>query len=173
MLTTRQVNTGFECHGLAYADGMLFISDEYTSVYVYTMTGNRLQQFSLPQSNFGFLSRLFNYRDLCSVAVSDSRIYVAHRRKGLIILGRNGELIGEFTDPKLKGAHGICLFRNNSVLVCGEDSNNVLQFTPDGKLIGEVLKRDKGCKSLCCTMNISKLIVGGIGDKIDVYDISW
>jgi hypothetical protein len=44
---TRQISTESFCSGLAYADGKLFVSAGNTSLYVYSMSGQILQQFSM------------------------------------------------------------------------------------------------------------------------------
>jgi hypothetical protein len=162
MKKARQIDTDYYCYGLAYADRKLFVS-EYDSVYVYTVSGDKLQQFVL-----GDISR-----SRLAVSSDNLNIYVASNNKGLIILDSNGSSIGGFNGPELDGAYDVCLHNSGHVLVCGHDSKNILQFSPDGKLIGEVLKSDKRCTAVYCDKNNSKLFVGFKWDnEIEVYDIS-
>jgi hypothetical protein len=61
------------------------------------------------------------------------------------------------------------------VLVSGRFSENVLQFTCDGELIGEVLKADSGqldITSVFCDQQMTKMCIGRLrDDDIEVYDI--
>jgi hypothetical protein len=61
------------------------------------------------------------------------------------------------------------------VLVSGFNSNNVLQITCDGELIGEVIKAVSGkggIISFCCNQNMTKMFISRIfDDNIEVYDI--
>ncbi|XP_060608515.1 uncharacterized protein LOC132760543 [Ruditapes philippinarum] len=137
MKTTNKINTDFQCLGLAYANNNLYISDE-TSVYMYTLSGGKLNQFSKDQSGHKLFSSIF------SIAVSKdaTRIYVADYNNGLIVLDNNGQVITLFNDKQLKKPNCCYLTEAGSVLVSGVASNNVLQFTRDGELTGEVIKVD-------------------------------
>lgn len=168
MHTTRQLHTDFSCNGLAYVDGKFYVSDENTSVYVYSDTGKRLQRFNQDLCGKSLFS------EICCLSVSDdsSRIYVADWDKGLIILDSNGKPVGEHSEQQLDGAHSVCLFKDNTVLVSGWSSKNVLQFTANGKLIGELLKSESHCRVVCWDEWNTKLIVGyESSDYFDVFDI--
>jgi outer membrane protein assembly factor BamB len=73
-------STGFHCYGVAYTDGKLYVADQ-TSVYVYTMSGDRLNQFKHDQTG----EDIFSY--ICSLVISREKswIYVADLGNGLII----------------------------------------------------------------------------------------
>jgi DNA-binding beta-propeller fold protein YncE len=171
MKTTNKIKTDFECYGLAYANKNLYISNK-PSVYMYTLSGRKLKQFSKNQSGH----KLFT--DIHSLAVSKdaTRIYVADYDNGLIVLDNNGQVITSFKDKQFKGAATCCyLTEAGSVLVSGEVSNNVLQFTCDGELIGEVIKADsrkKNIESVCCNQQMTKMYISRKrDDNIEVYDI--
>ncbi|XP_045165144.2 uncharacterized protein LOC123529035 [Mercenaria mercenaria] len=166
MVPTKQIKTDHRCYGLAYAAGHLCISDD-TSVYIYTVSGSKLQRFNPFQSG----QRLFS--DTYSLAVSNdgSKIYVADLDFGLISFDRNGKVLGKFNGPELGQASDVCTTNNGSVLGCGYRSKNVLQFTPDCKKIGEVLKCDAACSSVCYDPKQSKIIVGCCNNNIDVYKV--
>jgi WD40 repeat protein len=190
MKTVNWFNTDFVCHGLAYANKNLYISDSQTFVYMYTLSGRKLQQFSKDQLGH----KLFS--SICSLAVSQdaTRIYVADYNNGLIVLDNNGQVISLFNDRQLKGATCCYLSEAGGVLVSGCGSNNVLQFTPDGKLMGEVIKDDsrkggtgifsllmekisvpvqEGIPSVCCNQQMTKMCISRLtDDNIVVYDIS-
>ncbi|XP_060562103.1 uncharacterized protein LOC132721753 [Ruditapes philippinarum] len=171
METANKINTDFRCFGLAYANNTLFISDEYTSVYMYTFYGSKLNQFSQNQSGH----KLFS--DIRSIAVNKyaARIYVADYNNGLIVLNNNGQVITSFNDEQLKGATCCYLTEESGVLVSGFGSYNVLEFSPDGELLEEVLKADsrkKRIESVFCIQQMPKICISRwMDDNIEVYDI--
>ncbi|XP_060562105.1 uncharacterized protein LOC132721755 [Ruditapes philippinarum] len=171
MKTTHKFNTDFECYGLAYANSNLYISDSQTSVYMYTLSGRKLNQFSKNQSGHEMLS------NICSLAVNKdaTRIYVADHFNGLIVMDSNGQVITSFNDEQIKGANCCYLTEVGSVLAPGSAFNNVLQFTCDGELIGEVIKDDSGkggILSVCCNQQMSNMYISRVWeDNIEVYDI--
>jgi outer membrane protein assembly factor BamB len=158
MKTTNKINTDFKCYGLAYANNNLYISDHDTSVYMYALSGRKLNQFSKKQSGH----KLFSNIHSLAVSQDATRIYVADYNTGLIVLDKNGQVVTSFNDEQLKRATCCYLIEAGSVLVSGFDSNNVLQFTSDGELIGEVIKADSGkgqIRSVCCNQQMSKMCV--------------
>ncbi|XP_053383019.1 uncharacterized protein LOC123540364 [Mercenaria mercenaria] len=170
MALTNKIKTDFNCNGLAYAGGNLYISDFYTSVYIYSVSGRNLMQISKDQSG----QKLFS--DIRSLAVSEagSKIYVADYNNGLIILDNNGTVVGSFNDSQLTGAYSCYLTGRGSILVCGADSSNVLQFGLNGNLIGEVVKfidKSANPQAICCNQQMSKMIIGRHGNEIQVYDL--
>ncbi|XP_060572265.1 uncharacterized protein LOC132730374 [Ruditapes philippinarum] len=170
MKTTNKIKTGFICRGIAYANNHLYISDNL-SVYIYTMSGRKLKQFSIDQSG----QELFS--DINSLAVSKdaTRIYVTDFDKGLIVLDNNGQIVTTFNGKQLQTANNCHHTEAGSVLVSGYISNNVLQFTSDGELIGEDIKAasgKRGMQSVCCNQQMSKMCISrGDKDNIEVYDI--
>ncbi|XP_060579163.1 uncharacterized protein LOC132736101 [Ruditapes philippinarum] len=170
MKETNKIKTDFDCLGLAYANNDLYISD-LTTVYIYTMSGRKLRQFSIDQSG----DELFSYINTLAVSKDATRIYVADGNKGLIVLDNNGQIVTKFNGKQLQGATYCHLTETGSVLVSGYTSKNVLQFTFDGQLIGEVIKADSGKSrilSVCCNQQMSKMCISRVNeDNIEVYDI--
>ncbi|XP_060608474.1 uncharacterized protein LOC132760500 [Ruditapes philippinarum] len=171
MKTTKKINTDFACFGLAYANNNLYISDRFTSVYMYTLSGRKLNQFGKDQSGHKLLSYIYSL----AVSKDATRIYVADYNNELIVLDNNGQVITSFDDKQLKGANCCYLTEAGSVLVSGHGSNNVLQFTCDGELIGEVIKADNGKEKIrlvCCNQQMTKMCKSRYpDDNIEVFDI--
>jgi hypothetical protein len=171
MKTTNKINTDFKCFGLAYLNNNLYISDACTSVYMYTLSGRKLNQFSKDQSGH----MLFSVINSLAVSKDATRIYVADSDNGLIVLDNNGQVITLFNDEQLQWAKCCYLTEAGSVLVSGSISNNVLQFTCDGELIGEVIKSDSGkerIQSVCCNQQMTKMCISTyLYNNIEVYDI--
>ncbi|XP_060574684.1 uncharacterized protein LOC132732307 [Ruditapes philippinarum] len=170
MKTTNKIKTEFYCRGIAYGNNHLYISD-FTSVYIYTMTGRKLALISTDHSG----QELFSSINSLAVGKNGTRLYVADDNKGLIVQDHNGQIITTFNGKQLQPASYCHLTDADSVLVSGYNSNNVLQFTSDGKLKGEVIKDDsgkQGINSLCCNQQMSKMCISrGSEDNIEVYDI--
>jgi hypothetical protein len=171
MKTINKIKTDFECYCLAYAKNNLYIADSQTSVYVYTLSGRKLKQFSKDQSGH----MLFSNIQSITVSKDATRIYVGDTYNGLIVLDNNGQVISSFNDKQLEWVTCCYLTEAGSVLVSGYRSNNVLQFTSDGKLIGEVIKAEcgkEGIWSVCCNQQMTKMcIYRQEEDNIEVYDI--
>ncbi|XP_053373058.1 uncharacterized protein LOC123532679 [Mercenaria mercenaria] len=154
---------GFNCYGLAYAGDILYISDQKTTVYMYSLSGQKLKQCSIDQSIQNVIHSL-------AVSKDGSKIYAAIPDIGLIVLDNTGKVVKTFNNPELYGACDCHVTDRGSVLVCGYGSNNVLQFTPDGELMGEVVKSDR-CQTVCCNQQMTKMIVGKEQNEIEVYDL--
>lgn len=169
MMKSKQMKTDHYCYGIACADSDLYISDSRTSVYMYSLSGMKLKQFSTDQSGHELFS------DISSLAVSNdgSKIYVADTNKGLIVLENNGNVLANYKGSLLEGTRYVCVTDNGSVLVCGDISNNVVQVNANGELVGVVVKIGNGgdCCSICFDPRNSKLIVGFAGNEIEVYDL--
>jgi hypothetical protein len=171
MKTTNKIKTDFRCHGLAYANNNLYISDSKTSVYMYTLSGIKLKLFSKDQSVHTSFSSIYSL----AVSKDATRIYVTDFYNGLIVLDNSGQVITSFNDEQLKGANCSYLTEAGNMLVSGYGSNNVLQFTCDGELMREVIKADSrknGICSVCCNQQMSKVYINRYEhDNIEVYDI--
>ncbi|XP_060605730.1 uncharacterized protein LOC132758192 [Ruditapes philippinarum] len=171
MKKTNNINTDYKCFGLTYAYNNLYISDQYTSVYMFTLLGRKLNQFSKDQSGH----KLFSCIGSLAVSKDVTRIYVADYENGLIVLDNNGQVITSFIDKQLRGANCCYLTEAGSVLVSGYFSNNVLQFTCDGELIGEVIKADslkRKIQTVCCNQQMTKMCISRtIENNIEVFDI--
>jgi hypothetical protein len=169
MKTTNKINTDFACYGLAYANNNLYISDTSPSVYMYSLSGRKLNQFRNDHSGL----KLFYSIESLAVSKDATRIYVADFYNGLRVLNNNGQVITSFNDEQLKNARCCYLTEAGTVLV--SYSCNVLQFTCDGELIGEVIKADGGkgtIMSVCCNKQMTKMCISrSFDDNIEVYDI--
>jgi hypothetical protein len=167
---TRTIKTDFECCGLAFAKGNLYISDRSVFVYVYSLSGRKLQQFNIDQPG----DQLYRYINSISISRDGSRIYIADGYNELIILEGKGTAVGNFKDQVLSEPSGSCVTEEDSLLVCGCSSNNVLQFGRDGELLGEVLKADDsrtGMQAICCTQHTDQMLIGSNSNYIKIYDL--
>jgi hypothetical protein len=171
MKTTKKINTDYECYGLAYKNKNLYISDYYLEVYIYSLSGRKRKQLRIKQP-----LPLFSYsRNILAVSKDATKFYFAGSRLGPIHPVNLNRGIPRFNDGKLNRATYCYVTEVGSVLVSGYHSNNVLQFTSDGKLLGEVIQADSGTGeivSVCCNKQMSKIYVSRFGKNyIEVYDM--
>ncbi|XP_053373057.1 uncharacterized protein LOC128546501 [Mercenaria mercenaria] len=152
----------FNCYGLAYAGDILYISDRESTVYMYSLSGQKLMQCSDQTIKNAIYS--------LAVSKDGSKIYAAVPYTGLFALDNTGKVVKTFNNPMLNCAFDCYVTDRGSVLVCGVRSNNVLQFTPDGELMGEVVKSNR-CRTVCCNQQMTKMIVGKMTNEIEVYDL--
>ncbi|XP_053389800.1 uncharacterized protein LOC128552763 [Mercenaria mercenaria] len=170
MTFKNELTTDFKCYGLAYADNNLYISDRGTSIYIYSVLGRKLQQFSRN------LSGQMLFSNICSVVVYNdgSKIYVVDSHKGLIVLDKNGKVCNDYNGTKLSIAYDSYLTEGGSLLMFRHNSRNVIIYELNGKLIGEVVKFDDKSawqRAICCNQQMFKMIIGGNRDDIEVFDL--
>ncbi|XP_053373194.1 uncharacterized protein LOC123531368 isoform X2 [Mercenaria mercenaria] len=167
----KEIKTNHKCYGIAYYNSNIYVSDSQTTLFVYNMAGTKLTQFSEDQSGQAL------FRDIYRIVVSNNgeRIYVADTNYGLIVLNMDGMLLGKHNTSELKGVRDICETKGGHVFVCGEKSNNIIQFAPSCEVVGEVLSRERdkgGCQAICFDRRRSKLIVGRSStEEIEIYDV--
>ncbi|XP_045216796.2 uncharacterized protein LOC123566598 [Mercenaria mercenaria] len=71
MTATNKITTDFACYGLACTNGILYISDSKTSVYIFSVSGRKLKQFSKEESG----QKLFS--DILSLSVRMGQRYLS------------------------------------------------------------------------------------------------
>ncbi|XP_060586614.1 uncharacterized protein LOC132742274 [Ruditapes philippinarum] len=167
----REIKTAHHCFGLGYRNGKIYVTDTNKTVYVYNKTGTILIQFSKDQSGDDLFSNIFSL----TVSQDGEMIYVADSKHGLVVLSKEGKLHGKYKPSNLRIAREICETDSGDILVCGDTSNNIVQFSPNGEVVGEILSLDGqagGCRAACFDRNHMRLIVGrGSRDYIEVYDM--
>lgn len=157
------------CFGLTVAHGSMYISDGSQSVYMYNTEGTLLSTITLDEAGENIFSES---RD---ITVSDdlSKIHVADSRKGLITLNRDGNVLWKYSGSELKGAYGVCTDGEGCILVTGILSHNVLQISPSGEKMAEIIKASEGIQnpiSVCFDKNTSKVIVTKNGKYVYAFE---
>jgi hypothetical protein len=173
---TREMKTKHRCYGLGYKNGKIYVTDSNETILVYNKTGKILSQFSKDQSGDNLFSNIISL----TVSQDGEIIYVADNRYadstyGLVVISKGGHLYGKYNYNNLSGLREICETDNGDILVCGALSNNIVQFYPNGEVVGEILTSDGkvgGCTAVCFDCNFKRLIVRrNRGYHIEVYDI--
>jgi hypothetical protein len=173
MSKSNDIKTDFECYAIAYSCGNLYISDYTTSVYVYNLSGIKLKRFNMDFSG----NKLFS--DIRNLAVNRSIIYVTASEKGLIIFDKDGATACIVGGPKVKSAFGCSLTASGYLLVYNNGSRSVLQYGKNGKFVGRIAEPSQIYKNtrtdqitICCNKQMTKMILAGTSDNIEVYSIS-
>jgi hypothetical protein len=168
----RKIKTDHKCYGLGYRNGKIYVTDTNKTMFVYNKTGTMLTQFFKDQSGDDLFSNIYSL----TVSHDGKRIYVADYTFGLVVLSKEGKLHGKYHPSNIKSAREICETDSGDILVCGEFSNNIIQCSHDGEVIGEILTSDGqggGCWAVCYDRNHKRLIVGRrFRNYIEVYDIN-
>ncbi|KAH3873807.1 hypothetical protein DPMN_037047 [Dreissena polymorpha] len=113
----------------------------------------------------------------CAVSPAGDRIYVTNYfQHKLLTLATDGTVISSFTDPELQGPRGVNVTPAGQVLVCGFDSNTVIQVDREGRKKLATLDSQKygaiNPVSVCCNTHIHQIIVGLISNnKIIVMEL--
>jgi hypothetical protein len=168
----REITTDHNCYGLGYRNGKIYVTDSNETVFVYNKTGTMLIQISKDQSGENLFSNIYSP----TVSRDGERIYVADYMYDIVVLSQEGKLQRKYNTHSLKCAREICETNSGDILVCGELSNNIVQFSRNGEVVGEILTPDGqvgGCQAVCYDRNHTRLIVGRDSrDYIEVYDMN-
>ncbi|XP_052239446.1 uncharacterized protein LOC127850451 [Dreissena polymorpha] len=162
------------CWGIAHHKGNLYITNGM-ALYHYTVDGR-------------LVSKMYEYSSgsridkNCAVSPDGARIYVANAASNqLVTHSRDGRVISTLTDPALGGNSaffclpGIHVTDLGQVLVCGVQSNTIIQVDMDGrKRLTEVVTARDGVtnpRSVYYSKHRGSLIVGmWERDDIRVYE---
>ncbi|KAH3768917.1 hypothetical protein DPMN_170135 [Dreissena polymorpha] len=110
--------------GVTFNTGYLYITSG-NALYQYSMTGQQLKKL------YEDTAREFT---VYKTAICVGKIYVTNSsHHKLITLAMDGTLLSTFTDQELIGPKDVHVTFAGQVLVCGQDSNTILQIDGDGQ----------------------------------------
>jgi hypothetical protein len=99
--------------------------------------------------------------------------------KGLIVLDQDGEPSGDIDRPKVESTFGCSLTASGNLLVYDNGSRSVLQYGDNDKFVGKIIKpthtyenRRASQLTMCCNKQMTKMILAGANDNIEVYNVS-
>ncbi|KAL4240656.1 hypothetical protein ACF0H5_001447 [Mactra antiquata] len=171
MTLTRIIQTDEHCRGLCYHTGCIYVvcggfKDEKSGrIVVYSYTGDIVR--------FIEKNRTGQHIFVCPIAItvrSDGKLlHVTDGRRGLITLTSENDVVSVVANKNIAWPCGICLDKDERILVCNGRTNNVIQVTGFNKF-SSVLSSDDGLKRphsltydpktsrLVLTMNRSKFV---------------
>ena len=163
MRVTNKVKLDIMCRGIAFANRNYYISDMMGYIHIYALNGRKEGVIDVRQS----IEEWDSNTNHLAVNNDASRIYIANGKQGLKVVDKTGKVVGMFNGPLLRNAQSCCLTGAGNVLVSGANSNNVVQLTSEGELIGEVVKSSEGSGgvyAVSCNEEMSKLCISRYSD---------
>lgn len=152
------------CRGIAYKSDQLYITvgggegEIHGQLRVYSMHGGLLRIYEEDVQGKPF----FSSPGFIVINDEGSRIHVSDHKKGVVTITKDGRSVSVFHDQCLKNPLGLCMDGKGNLFVSGRDSNNVIQFTADGRKIVEVMKESDGITrplAICCHESVNTRIL--------------
>ncbi|XP_052220167.1 uncharacterized protein LOC127837293 [Dreissena polymorpha] len=171
LVNVRKFQLPHEAVGIAYHQGALYVTS-YNALYHFTLKGSLVKK--LYEDGIKSIS---NTVFKCAVSPDGDRIYVTNcKMHKLITLASDGTVISTFTDDELQKPWGIHVTPAGQVLVCGCNSNTVIQVDRQGKKKLATLESNKdGVRqpvSVCYNNKTDQIIVGlHNNNKINVMEL--
>ena len=174
---TRSFKLEIECFSVAHHNGEIYVisAGKGTTpgqIYVYDMhaklhrtIGNDMLRESIVGDPFQIV-----------VSPEGGKLFVSDGIMGLICLTSTGALLKRYDSKLLDLPYGLATDPAGNLFVCGSNSNNILQLSPDGGHIREILNEQDGILvplSVCLDYKRSLLIVTLTKSKqIKVYSMT-
>jgi hypothetical protein len=167
---TIDIKSGGEQFGLTMCCGDLWSSLSYVGVNVYSTSSNLVKSIVNDQNG----KSIFKSGIQHMAAISDT-VIVTDGSDRAVCLNKDGTVIRELRDNRLKYTRGVCVADDGTVFLCGYYSNNIVMFNSDGNCLGELIGKDSGLKtpvSMCFDGRRNRLIVG-CGDRSILFVIEF
>ena len=102
-------------------------------------------------------------------------MFVADWNKGVVCFDGTGTYMSTITDTDIRGARGVCVDGSGNLMVTGVWSHNVVQYTEEGKKLGEIAGRGDGLYSpysVCYHQTQKKMFVTMSNkDVVKMYEL--
>ncbi|KAL4224394.1 hypothetical protein ACF0H5_017846 [Mactra antiquata] len=158
MIPTRLIELSHGCYGIAFKHDKLYVTDGFSSFYIYNMAGTLLKTITC--NNAG--TSLFSYNRHITFTENGDKLFVCDIKEGLVCFDGAGNYLSTSSDSDLNGAYGVCVDGHDNVFATGFSSNNVVQFNEDGKKIGVIVQQQDGLVgplSACFHQELNRLFV--------------
>ncbi|XP_060590722.1 uncharacterized protein LOC132745766 [Ruditapes philippinarum] len=156
--------------GLTMCCGDLW-SSASNGVNVYSTSSNLVKYIAKDQNGkFIFKSSVTH------MAATPDTVIVTDGSDGAVCLNKDGTVIEELRDSRLKCTKGVCVADDGTIFLCGYHSHNIVMFNRDGNCLGELTGKDSVLKapvSMCFDGTNNRLIVGVYNnDKLFVIEFA-
>lgn len=174
---TRCFKLEIKCFSVAHHNGEIYVisagmGSRPPQIYVYNMSAKLLRTIGTDM----FKDPLFMDPYHVVVSPDGSKIYVTDGNMGLLCLTRTGVLVKKHESKILELPYGLTIDPVGNVFVCGSASNNILQLSPDGFSVREILHEQDDISSplsVCLDYKRSLLIMTMSKQrKIKVYSMT-
>ncbi|XP_060558805.1 uncharacterized protein LOC132719078 [Ruditapes philippinarum] len=143
---TRVISIEGGGYGLMYFDKKMWVSRTH-GINIYNIKGKRTKRIgenNSPQTKF---KSIF----IQHMAGSGDTVIVTDFCDGAVCLNKDGTVLKELRDQKLRITRGVCVADDGTVFLCGYASDNIVMFSKEGKCLGELIASDPGLK---CPVNM-------------------
>ncbi|XP_060551110.1 uncharacterized protein LOC132712711 [Ruditapes philippinarum] len=152
----------------------MFCGDLWSSISnginVYSTSSNRV--FSIVENQYGKSKLKSSIQQMTS---TPETVIVTDSSDGAVCLNKDGTVMRELRDSRLKNTEGVCVADDGTVFLCGYQSHNIVMFNKDGNCLGELLGKDSGLlspTSMSFDGTKNRLIVGCyINNSLFVIDL--
>ncbi|XP_052235098.1 uncharacterized protein LOC127847298 [Dreissena polymorpha] len=157
LLTGRELQLPHACIGIACHQGDLYITSA-TALYKYTLSGKLVNKMYEDTSDTYTVYK-------CAVSPTGDKLYITNTSHAkLLTLARDGSVLATFIDPALQWPKGLHATHAGQVLVCGNNSNTILQVDSEGKRkLATLGTKEDGVVSawsVCYNRHTASIIVG-------------
>ncbi|KAL4218917.1 hypothetical protein ACF0H5_021504 [Mactra antiquata] len=133
IMPTMKIDTPHGCYGIAMNNENLYVTDMYTSLYVYDMNGTLLR--TITNNNDG--NKLFSMIRHIAFNESGNKMFVGDLKKGIVCFDGKGNYL---STERFKDVDGICSDGRGNIFVGSYTMESIIQFDEDAKKIGVVGK---------------------------------
>jgi sugar lactone lactonase YvrE len=145
--------SGGQYYGMTYCDGGLWVSTgNGTCINIYNISGTFIK--SVGTSIFrSFIKHM---------SVNGDTVIVTDGSYGVICYNKDGTVMRELRDSRLRNSAGACAADDGTVFVCGYESHNIVMFSKDGDYKREIVPYYCGLNNpfkICYDKNKNTLIV--------------
>ncbi|XP_052232574.1 uncharacterized protein LOC127845596 [Dreissena polymorpha] len=157
LVIQRKFKVQHACIGIAHHHGELYVTSR-DALYKYSSSGERLSKLYEDTSTYGAVFK-------CAVNQTGEIIYVtSYSRCALLAIDKDGTVLSIFIDPELAQPWNDYVTAHGHVLVCGRNSNTVIQVDSRARRkISTLLRHIDGVHlplSVGFTKETGSLIVG-------------
>ncbi|XP_060571863.1 uncharacterized protein LOC132730034 [Ruditapes philippinarum] len=148
--------SGGKYYGMTYCDDGLWVSTGY-GVNVYNTAGTFIK--SVDKNHNG--NRIFKSTTQ-HMSVNGDTVIVTDCSDGVVCFNKDGTVVRELRDSRLKNSKGVCVADDGTVFVCGHNSHNIVMFSKDGDCKGELVATNCGLTNplnICYDKHKNTLIV--------------
>lgn len=163
-----KIELNHHCYGIEHAEDILYVSSE-RSLFCYNLDVSLIQRLYNVHEKDEEIERF-------AVSHNSQSIVVTLKNNSILVLGRAGDILTKTKRTDIDWPLGVCVAANNTFIVCGCASNNIVQFDETGRVKLATLVEDDGKthypKSIAFDLKRSRLIIGQISDHLIVTDLT-
>ncbi|XP_060599641.1 uncharacterized protein LOC132753214 [Ruditapes philippinarum] len=154
---TRCISISGGCYyGMTYCDGRLWVSTG-DGINIYNTAGTLIKSVEKKHNGNRIFKSITQH-----MSVTGDTVIVADSCDGAVCFNKDGTVMRELRDSRLKNSVGVCVADDGIVFVCGFNSNNIVMFSKDGLCKGEIVAANCGLMypiNICFDKKRNTLIV--------------